>query len=59
MNQFDFIRMVLNFYLLFYLFSAPGGCDAAIDCNGHGTCQVNNTCHCFDRFVGSDCSSKH
>lgn len=31
---------------------------AANACSGHGTCQEFDNCHCFDNWVGGDCSQR-
>ena len=33
-------------------------CNAAIACNGQGTCQESGDCQCKPNYYGSDCSSK-
>lgn len=48
--------------LLSYLSYASAGCDNA--CSGHGTCQLNGVCKCYDNWGlglshnSGDCSDK-
>ena len=32
-------------------------CDPAATCNGHGECQEDGSCTCYDGFYGDSCSS--
>ena len=32
-------------------------CDPATTCNGHGECQEDGSCTCYDGFYGDSCSS--
>jgi hypothetical protein len=32
------------------------GCDASIDCSGHGSCNMDATCKCDESYWGTDCS---
>ena len=42
--------------LLFFFY--PVACEAAINCNGHGTCKGDGTCECDSHFFSADCTSK-
>ena len=42
----------------FFAFFHPVACEAATNCNGHGTCRGNDTCECDSHFFGADCTSK-
>ena len=51
---------VFMFFSLFAFLLLPlcvrGGCSN--QCSGHGTCGIEDTCNCFPRYGGPDCSKR-
>ena len=61
--KYNFENMIL-LHSVFYsmsqhlFFFHPVACEAATNCNGHGTCRGNGTCECDSHFFGADCTSE-
>jgi hypothetical protein len=50
-----FFSLLVTFFVLCPL-RVRGGCSNS--CSGHGTCGIEDTCSCFPRYGGPDCSKR-